>query len=176
MGCDDKLMRRECLGLFGRRLASHNAAICKAPDQHVATEMESRELCRIFDGNGMPNARARQAATSRSVSENRSDNQGLSAAASCALPNWIPPETPTENYLSSISPTPPFLSTTTYHPIPSSHQSSAMLSRALRTSAAAPLRRVYAAPVVARRSVTTDAASSHVDPSAVPAVSWNHCL
>ncbi|KAK8195389.1 dehydrogenase E1 component-domain-containing protein [Phyllosticta capitalensis] len=44
-----------------------------------------------------------------------------------------------------------------------------MLSRALRTSAAAPLRRVYAAPVVARRSVTTDAASSHVDPSAVPA-------
>ncbi|KAK7544753.1 dehydrogenase E1 component-domain-containing protein [Phyllosticta citribraziliensis] len=44
-----------------------------------------------------------------------------------------------------------------------------MLSRALRTSAAAPLRRVYAAPVAARRSVTTDAASSHVDRDAVPA-------
>ncbi|KAL0263186.1 alpha subunit of pyruvate dehydrogenase [Diplodia seriata] len=45
-----------------------------------------------------------------------------------------------------------------------------MFSRALRTkAAAAPLRRFYAAPLAARRTVTTDAASSHADREAVPA-------
>lgn len=46
-----------------------------------------------------------------------------------------------------------------------------MFSRALRTKAATPLRRVYAAPIAARRAVTTDAASSHADRDAVPSVS-----
>lgn len=64
------------------------------------------------------------------------------------------------------------------HPPPPSLLSSApfsavdaMFSRALRTKATAPLRRVYAAPLAARRSVTTDAASSHADREAVPSVS-----
>ncbi|KAF2144160.1 uncharacterized protein K452DRAFT_296392 [Aplosporella prunicola CBS 121167] len=43
-----------------------------------------------------------------------------------------------------------------------------MFSRALRTSAATPLRRVYATPIAARRAVTTDAASSHADRASVP--------
>jgi hypothetical protein len=63
-----------------------------------------------------------------------------------------------------------FLPASTLHPV-TSHT---MFSRAVRISRAAPLRaapRAQAASIVARRTVTTNAASAEVDKSSIPQVS-----